>query len=168
MGRGGPEHQYLQELVKRWGEAKGYRVVIEEPTPDGKGSVDVVLAREGWRLACEISVTSTVEQEVGNIRKCLAAGFSQVALVSMKKTRLARVRAALAERLPPEDLAKVLFLAPEELSFYLDAQGAPPPTSETVGGYRVKVEYEAPDETAKASRAKAIADLIARRMKEKK
>jgi hypothetical protein len=49
-------------------------VVVEEPTPDGKGSVDVALERAGWRLACEISVTSTVEQEVGNIEKCLTAG----------------------------------------------------------------------------------------------
>lgn len=168
MGRGGPEHQYLQELVKRWGEAKGYHVVIEEPTPDGKGSVDVVLRRGGSRLACEISVTSTVEQEVGNVLKCLAAGFPRVVLLSMKKTRLARVRAALTENLPPEDVSRVLFFAPEELSLYLDAEGAPPPSEESVGGYRVKVDYEAPDESARASRAKAIADLIARRMNEKK
>jgi hypothetical protein len=168
MGRGGPEHKYLQELVKRWGEAKGYRVVIEEPTPDGRGSVDVALERAGFRLACEISVTSTVDQEVGNIEKCLRAGFSQVVLLSMKKTRLSRVKAALAGRLSPEDVSRVLFLAPEELSFYLDAQGAPPSTSETVGGYRVSVEYETPDEAARASRAKAISDLIARRMRNKK
>ncbi|HSN88427.1 MAG TPA: type IV secretion system DNA-binding domain-containing protein, partial [Thermoanaerobaculia bacterium] len=38
LGRGGPEHQYLQDLVKRWAESHGYRVVIEEPTPNGKGS----------------------------------------------------------------------------------------------------------------------------------
>jgi hypothetical protein len=168
LGRGGPEHQYLQELVKRWGEAKGYRVVIEEPTPDGKGSVDVALERGAERLACEISVTSTVEQEVGNVLKCLAAGFPRVVLLSMKKTRLARVRAALGERLPAEDLARVLFLAPEELSLLLDAEGAPPPSEDTVGGYRIKVEYEAPDESARASRARAIGDLIARRLKEKK
>jgi hypothetical protein len=168
QGRGGPEHQYLQELIKRWGEAKGYRVRIEELTPDGKGSVDVVLEREGWRLACEISVTTTVEQEVANVSKCLAAGYPQVVLVSMKKKRLARVRAALVERLPPEDVSRVLFLAPEELSLYLDSLGAAPATEETVGGYRVEVEYAAPDEAARASRAKAIADLIARRMKEKK
>ncbi len=168
MGRGGPEHQYLQELVKRWAETKGYRVVIEEPTSDGKGSVDVVLRRGSSRLACEISVTSTVEQEVGNVLKCLAAGFPRVILLSMKKTRLSRVRAALTEKLPPEDVSRVLFFAPEELSLFLDAEGAPPPSEDMVGGYRVKVEYEVPDEAARASRAKAIGDLIARRLKQKK
>jgi hypothetical protein len=168
MGRGGPEHQYLQELVKRWAEAKGYRVTIEEPTPDGKGSVDVALEREGARLACEISVTSKVDQEVGNVLKCLKAGFPQVVLLSMKKARLARVRAALGAKIPPEDLGRVLFFTPEELSLFLDAGGAPPPSTETVGGYRVKVDYETPDEAARASRAKAIADLVARRVHEKK
>ena len=167
MGRGGPEHQYLQELVKRWGEAKGYRATVEEPLPGG-GRADVALRREGYSLACEISITSTVEQEVGNVVKCLAAGFSEVVLVSLKKTRLARVRQALADRLPPEDAGRVPFLAPEELSFLLEARGAPAETTETVSGYRVKVEYEKPDEAARASRARAIADLIARRMKETK
>jgi hypothetical protein len=62
----------------------------------------------------------------------------------------------------------VLFFAPEELSLFLDAEGAPPPSEDMVGGYRVKVEYEVPDEAARASRAKAIGDLIARRLKQKK
>src|SRR5262249_6003921 len=57
LGRGGPEHQYLQELVKRWAEAKGYRATVEEPLPSG-GRVDVALRREGHSLACEISVTT--------------------------------------------------------------------------------------------------------------
>jgi hypothetical protein len=142
--------------------------VIEAPTPDGKGSVDVLLEREGSRIACEISVTSKVEQEVGNVMKCLAAGFPRVVLISLKKTLLTRVRAALGERLPPGELAKVLLLSPEELSFLLESEDVPPPAAETVGGYRVHVEYEAPDEAARASRAKAIADLIARRVKDKK
>jgi DNA helicase HerA-like ATPase len=166
-GRGGPEHQYLQELVKRWGEARGFRALVEKPILDGKGSVDVALEREGMAIACEISVTTGVEQEVGNATKCLAAGFDRVALVSLKKNHLARLEAALEEKLSRSDFLRLVFLSPEELPSFLGAL-PPPQREEMVGGYRVKVDYETPDETAKASRSRAIADLIARRMKKKK
>ncbi len=166
-GRGGPEHQYLQELVKRWGEARGFRATIEKSILDGKGSVDVALERESLAIACEISVTTGVEQEVGNALKCLSAGFDRVVLISLKKNHLAKLRAALEEKLSKDDLFRLFFHNPEELPSFLD--GLPPAAKEeTVGGYRVKVDYEAPDETAKASRSRAIADLIARRMKTKK
>jgi hypothetical protein len=115
LGRGGPEHQYLQDLVKRWGESEGYRVTIEEPTPGGKGSVDVALRRDDFSIACEISVTSTVGQEVGNVMKCLEAGFHEVAVLALKRPRLTKIQAALKDKLPAADLARVHFLSPEEL-----------------------------------------------------
>jgi hypothetical protein len=168
LGRGGPEHQYLQELVKRLGEARGFRVVIEKPILDGKGSVDVALEREGFTLACEISVTTGVEQEVQNALKCLKAGFDRVALVSLKRNHLTRLRTALHQELREEDRSRLLFLTPEEVLLVLDTAPFASPKEEMVGGYRVKVEYEVPDENAKASRARAIADLIAKRVNPKK
>jgi hypothetical protein len=147
LGWGGPEHQYLQELVKRWGEARGLRVIVEQPI-EGGGSVDVVLAREGWSLACEISVSSTVEQEIGNVEKCLAAGFSQVALISLKKTLLAKVRTVLTDRFTEADRDRVLFLSPEELSSFLDNLPSAEASAETVGGYKVKVSYRPTDAQA--------------------
>jgi hypothetical protein len=41
------EHQYLQELVKRWAEAKGYRPTVEEPLPSGdkRGIVQAIVER---------------------------------------------------------------------------------------------------------------------------
>ena len=166
LGRGGPEHQYLQELVKRWGEANGYRVVIEEPTPDGKGSVDVALRNDAFSLACEISVTSTVAQEVGNVMKCLEAGFHEVAVLALKRPRLMKIGAALKEKLPAPELARVHFLSPEELFSMLAMR---PKTRETVvGGYKVKVRHEAVDPDEAAARYKALTEVVAksvRRMK---
>jgi hypothetical protein len=166
LGRGGPEHQYLQELVKRWGEANGYRVVIEEPTPDGKGSVDVALRNDAFSLACEISVTSTVGQEVGNVQKCLEAGFHEVAVLALKRPRLSKIEAALKEKLPAAELARVHFLSPEELFTMLAMR---PKTRETVvGGYKVKVRHEAVDPEEAAARYKALTEVVAksvRRMK---
>jgi len=71
------QHRYLQSLLKHIAQEQGYRAVIEEPTSDG-GRVDVGLEQDGIRIACEISVTSTSEQEIGNIEKCLRAGYDQI------------------------------------------------------------------------------------------
>jgi len=58
-------------------EEKGYRTIIEKPTPDDSGRVDVSLEKNGREIACEISVTSTCEQELSNIEKCLKAGYER-------------------------------------------------------------------------------------------
>ena len=169
LGRGGPEHQYLQELVQRWGEAKGYRAVIEEPLPTG-GSVDVSLRREGHSLACEISVSSTVEQETHNVEKCLKAGFDEVVLLSLHRGTLGKVREALFARLPEKDRSRLRFMSPEEFFTALDA---PPPTDHetTVGGYKVKVKYRPESEESAMRKSRAVAEILLKslkRMKEKK
>lgn len=90
------QHKYVQNLIKRMAQEKGYRATIEQPTPDG-GRVDVALEREGERIACEISVTSTAEQELSNIRKCLGAGYDEVILCSPKKRALERVKILVSQ-----------------------------------------------------------------------
>src|SRR5207237_504269 len=44
-GRGGPQHKYLQALIKRSAEDRGFRATIEKPVLDGHGHVDVLLER---------------------------------------------------------------------------------------------------------------------------
>lgn len=85
LGRGGRQHKYLQELIKRWAESRGYRAIVEKQILGGLGSVDVALEKAGASFACEISVTSTPEQELGNIEKCLAGGFDRVFVVFNEK-----------------------------------------------------------------------------------
>ncbi|HWM90314.1 MAG TPA: hypothetical protein VN493_06060 [Thermoanaerobaculia bacterium] len=165
IGRGGPEHQYLQELVKRWGEAKGFRAIVEEQVLDGQGSVDVVLEREGWRIACEISIASTVEQEVGNVKKCLSAGFAEVVVISPNKRHLGKIEKALGKRLPEDALTRVRLLLPEEFSAYLDGLPVPIEKVETVGGYQVRVSYRPASVGDSQSRAKTVAGVIARSLR---
>lgn len=151
-GKGGPEHTYLQELIKRWGEEHGFRSVIEEDLK-GAGRVDVALYRDDIQIACEISISTTPEHEVENVEKCLSAGFTWVAVVSTKKRRLEKVKKLLSA-LPPDDQGKVLLTTPEEMLSFLDEN---PYTSEekVVAGYKVKVRYgkESPQ---KESRIAAI------------
>ncbi len=160
LGRGGPEHQYLQELVKRWAESNGYRAVVEEEILGGKGSVDVALRTDDFSIACEISVTSTVVQEVGNVMKCLEAGFHEVAVLALKRPRLTKIEYALKEKLAPPELARVHFLSPEELFTMLSMR---PKTTETVvGGYKVKVRRVAVEPSEEAARYRALSEVIAK------
>jgi len=62
-GKGGAEHTYLQELVKRWAEERGFRAMIEEQIPCGREIIDVALYRGETRIACEISVTTPLDYE---------------------------------------------------------------------------------------------------------
>ncbi len=158
-GKGGPEHTYLQELIKRWGEEKGFRAVVEEQIPGSRESVDIALYRGDLKIACEVSVTTPLEYEVGNVEKCLAAGFGTVAVVSLKKARLAKLGKLLDEAIPAENRAKVHLFTTEELLSWLEGQ----PVLEEVGtvrGYRVKVRYRNPGD----ERRKRVAEILARSM----
>jgi len=156
-GKGGPEHTYLQELIKRWGEEKGFRAVVEEQIAGGKESVDIALYRGDLTIACEITVTTPLEYEVGNVQKCLAAGFGTVVVVSLKKARLAKLDKLLAEALPPEERRRVHLFTTEELLAWLEGQ----PVYEevkTIRGYKVKVRYRDPGD----DRLKRVAEILAR------
>lgn len=164
LGRGGPEYLYLQEFVKRMGEAHGFRVTIEQQILDGHGSVDVVMEREGWLLGCEILVTSTAGQEVGNVQKCLASGCDAVAGVSPDKRQIKKLRSAFAKGLTQGELARVGLLAPEELSAYFEDLSAPTEkvVEKTIHGYKVKVRYIRTDPEDEARRWRALAEVIGR------
>jgi predicted DNA-binding transcriptional regulator AlpA len=115
-GRGGERHKYLQQLIKRWAEGRGYQVTLEKPVLDGLGIIDVVLEKGGMApIACEISITTPVEHELKNAEKCLVAGYEHVFLVAPDKDTLARVRARAASVLTPAQLKKVRYVLPEEV-----------------------------------------------------
>jgi predicted DNA-binding transcriptional regulator AlpA len=115
-GRGGPQHKYLQDLIRRWAEDRGYTVTIEKPVLDGLGIVDLVLERRGAEpIACEISVTTSPDHELQNAQKCLAAGFVHVFLVAPDKKTLGRVRLRAASVLPASQMKKVRFVLPEQV-----------------------------------------------------
>src|ERR1017187_9403357 len=119
-GRGGEHHKYLQQLIKRWAEARGYGVAIEKQILDGLGSVDVALEKGGRSIACEVSVTTDADHETGNVQKCLAAGFDEVILISSEKTVLTAVRHALVAVLSTVQYRQVKFLTPEEAFSFIE------------------------------------------------
>src|SRR5206468_3926342 len=86
LGRGGAQHQAIQRRLKHEAEALGFRATIEKEIP--QGSVDLALEKAGQSIACEISVTTTIDHEFGNVVKCLKAGFAEVAVISGRPERL--------------------------------------------------------------------------------
>jgi len=165
-GRGGRQHKYLQELIKRWAEERDFRVTVEKQVLDGLGSVDLAIEKGARSTACEISVTSTPEQELGNIQKCLAAGFETVAVVALDKKNLNRIKDLVSSNLEERTFSQVRFFLPEELFTFLEEMEAEAAGGErTVRGYKVKVKYRPLEEQEKNTRREAISQVILRALK---
>lgn len=162
-GKGGRQHRYLQQLVKQLAEDQGLKATLEAPLPQGGGQVDVLLERDGVLAAVEISVSTPVAWEQGNLAKCLAAGYPRIAVVLAKSKKIsAKYRAALLDSVPLDSRERVQCFDPEEIPAFI-ASLAPPTVSESiVKGYRVRVTQAVGTlEDAKA-RQDALARVIAR------
>jgi hypothetical protein len=169
LGRGGQQHKYIQQLIKKIAEHKGYRATIEKQVLGGAGSIDVAIEKDSTKIACEISVTTGGDQELGNIQKCLAAGYDPVILISSEKRNLNKMKEFITGQLSEESLKSILFLQTEEVILYLeelDAQSAQ--KEETVRGYKVKVNYRTVEETDKQTRRQVVAQVIMHAMKRMK
>lgn len=157
------QHRYLQVLIKKMAEARGYRAVIEQPTSDGKGRVDVGLERDGRRVACEIGMTTTKDWELHNIRKCLAAGYDKVIAVARDGKAVNAMQAKVDALLNSKEAASVLVTDLEGLYGFMDRQAAKALTSKVekrVKGYRIKVEYGQADDESTKHKQRDIADAL--------
>jgi hypothetical protein len=161
LGRGGAQHKYLQNLIKRWAVSKGYHATIEQPILDGMGSVDVALVRDGQSIAVEISVSTTVDHEIGNLQKCLAAGFGYAVLVSADRKTVASAKDAVDATFSVAERSRVRVLTPEDFFDFvetLEAHAAG--REETVQGYKVKVQYRKVTQGEEKARKQAISQVI--------
>ena len=155
-GRGGQEHKYIQHLVKRLAEERGFRATIEEAA--GSGRADVVLRKDTLSIACEISITTDVEHEKENLKKCDAAGFSQIIAIVPDKRRQEKFKRET------KDLTRVPLhvIGAEDLPTFLDDLNTPTTTETTVRGYKVKVTRQAVSPEDVVNRRAAMAEVIAR------
>lgn len=160
-GRGGPEHRYLQSLIREWAQARGYRADVEVEL-EGGGRVDLVITRpaeagSSERIACEVSVTTDPGHEIENVRKCLAAGFDRVFLVTLKQRLIHAVEKVLETELEGEERARVAVVPPEALMVWLDAQ---PASERTTLGYTVTTQTRAPGAGEAEARRARLASIV--------
>ncbi|HYQ86776.1 MAG TPA: hypothetical protein VES59_05985, partial [Bacteroidota bacterium] len=160
------QHRYLQALIKRMAEDRGFRAVIEEPTPDGLGRIDVGLEQNGQKIACEVSVTTDEEQEFHNIGKCLSAGYDKVIVCASDGKKLSKIKAYASQKLGSKDQEKISYFEPEALFVYLDEQAAQETVKEErVKGYRVKVQYQSINESERIKKRESVARVVLQSMR---
>lgn len=163
------EHRYLQTLIKRMAESRGYKASIEELTPDGNGRIDVSLERDGKKIAVEISVTTTEVWEAHNVEKCLAAGYDEVIVCSNDLKHLERIKEQVTSKLNTAQLGKVITLVPAEITQHIDKQVTPESkTEKVIKGYRIKVEYDASTSEEMSKKQGRIAKTVTESIKKKR
>ena len=119
------------------------------------------------RIACEVSVTSTRDQEFGNIEKCLAAGFDRVMLVTSQRRHCNTIKKFVLPHQKPDANERVYFLLQEKFMDCLSGFAVTQATSEeTVRGNKVKVTHQVLSEHEAHERRRAITKVIARSLKE--
>ncbi|MFT3784896.1 MAG: type IV secretion system DNA-binding domain-containing protein [Tepidisphaeraceae bacterium] len=163
LGRGGAEHQDLQMRIKGWAQRLGWRATIEGEAL-GSRAADVALERSGVSVAVEICRTTTFVHELGNVRKCLDAGFDYVVATSVSAERLARLREVVEGQLTDAELERVRFLETEKIEAFVSELEIPQAEQESlVCGYRVTTRFAASGATPGAR--KTVNEVISRSLK---
>jgi hypothetical protein len=119
LGKGGEQHKAIQRRIKEAAEMLGFRSVIEKQIAGNYESVDLLLERGEEMITCEISVTTTIDHEVGNVAKCLKAGLPQVAIICVNADRLEKIAAAVSGSLGSEAAARVSYFQPDQFIAHL-------------------------------------------------
>jgi hypothetical protein len=140
LGRGGAQHQAIQRRIKEAAEKLNFRCIIERPVLDGQGSVDLWLERDGQAVACEISISTTIDHEVRNVGKCLKAGVPKVAVICLDDGRLRKIEMAVSGSFGAEPAARVGYFQPDRFIAWLKTLPAEIPKEKTVQrrGYKIK------------------------------
>ncbi len=170
LGRGGAQHKAVQQRIKAEAEKLGFKSTIEKHILDGHGSIDLLLERGDQIIACEISFSTTVDHEIGNVRKCIKAGYKMVAVVCLDEDRLTKIRNAVIGALGTEVAAPVSFFTPEDCIRHLHELPGPALGSAaltTRRGYKIKRSASKLTEEERKDREEAAIRTITEAMRKK-
>ena len=169
-GRGGARHKSIQKRIKAAAEKLGFSAEIEKQLSPGlMQAADLVLRRGHVAIAVEITVTTTVDHEFGNVKKCLEAGFSRVAVVSTGRKHLEAIAVAVQGGLGPEAAAKVSYHTPDEFldelrklaaTSELPPAAMPLPATETIDGFEVERNFPQQSTTEQKATQQGIHEVV--------
>ncbi len=168
-GRGGAQHQAIQKRIKEAADGLGFRSVIEKPVLDGQGSVDLWLERADQTIACEISISTTIDHEVGNVAKCLKARVRKVAVICLDGERLRKISLAVSGSLGTEAAARVEYFQPDQFIEHLKMIPADP-AKEVVQvrrGYKIKHVHSQVSSLKQKEMEAAAIRMVAESMRKK-
>ena len=164
-------HRYLQTLVKKMAEAKGYVATIESMIPYTSEQVDVLLAKDNRTIAIEICNTTDAEWEVHNIQKCITAGFDEIISLSGDPKQLERIKKKCIENMVDFTKHTILFFTPDVLFEYLNQEPIiqdAPPQQTTMKGYRVSVSYDAITQDEMKRKRSSVAQVVMSSLRKQK
>jgi len=153
-GRGGPQHKYLQSLIRKLAEDRGFTVSVEKRVLDGHGHVDVYLQRGDLSIGCEISVSTGAEHETQNLSKCLSAGFGYAVLVSPDERTLLEARTLFGQ----VDAKRIRFLSPDGFIAFLDEFKSSKPPADDEGSILPQKGRRSPTNDAPEAKRMLIAE----------
>jgi hypothetical protein len=122
-GGGGLRHAEIERYIKECAEQAGFRVTIEETILDGAGRVDVILRKDALTICCEVSVTTTREHELLNVRKCLEYGADQVWLIANTERHKLGLERYILPELSDADKRKTSIMTPDGVVVKLSGFG---------------------------------------------
>ena len=128
--------------------------------------MDVALIKGDVKIACEICITTEDDHELGNVQKCLEAGFNHVVVVAKNTKRLERLKEVIGPRLASAERERVQFLTPESLFVFIqELEIRDLNTEQTVRGYKVRTTRHRLDHDESQNRREAVTQVVAKAMK---
>ena len=162
LGRGGALHKSIQERIQTEARRLGFVAEVEKQLNKGSNqAADLVLQCGETALAVEIAISTSVDHEFNNVKKCLAAGFARLAVITPRTGRLEEIRAAVEAGLGPVAAAKVSYHTADDFTAHLQqlaaaiqSQPVPPklPGERITHGLRVR--RHAPQQTPEERKSK--------------
>ena len=156
------QHRYLQNLVKRMGQQRGFHTVVEASVFDGLGKVDVTIEGYDTSIAVEVSVTTQSKWEAGNISKCFSAGFEYVIVMCSEQKHLHTLQQKCSKEFKNQiHQERLLFVTAESLLTFLDSiKAGSLQSSNTVAGYTVKTTFTPLHEAEAKIREESLAKIL--------
>ena len=165
LGKGGPKHKYLQQLIKKFAQEKGYKAEIEKVLPTGE-KVDISLKKDKTKIACQICLTTPESYEIENIKKCLKAGYEKIIMISTQKRILKNLKDLALKEVEKESQKKLMFFTPEEFFSFFEKEAVV--KEDIVAGYKVKIRYQPLSEEEQKEKSEAISKVILKSLKKLK
>jgi hypothetical protein len=177
LGRGGALHKSIQERIQTEARKLGFMADVEKQLNKGSNqAADLVLQCGNTPIAVEIAISTSVDHEFDNVQKCLATGFTRLAVITPRAGRLDEIRAAVEAGLGPEAAAKVSYHTADDFIAHLQKLAAEiksKPVPPTLPGERIshglRVRRHVPQQTPEERKQKedVAIHLMAETMRQK-
>ncbi|MDP1813997.1 MAG: type IV secretion system DNA-binding domain-containing protein [Leadbetterella sp.] len=163
-------HRYLQTLVKKIAEQKGYVANIEMQVPNSMGQVDVLLTKDSTSIAVEISNTTDADWEMHNIKKCIEAKYNTIISLSGDPKQLDRIKKKCESEIENFNSYEILFFTPDAFFIYLDSKNIleSPKNENVMKGYRVNVSYDSSSNEDMEKKRISVANVLLNSIKKRK